>query len=86
MKALLIYRINSETERLARNFASDFERMTGKRLDIMEADSPEGMELSRLYDIVSYPAILARADDGSLLQLWQGEPLPRINEVSYYAS
>lgn len=80
-----MYRTNSEAESLARNFAGDFERQTGKKLEIMDADSREGVELARLYDIVSYPAILARTGDGVLLQLWQGEPLPRISEVSYYA-
>lgn len=85
MKALLLYRTNSETERLARDFASDFERQTGKKIEVMDADSPEGIELSKLYDVVAYPAILARTDDGTLLQLWQGEPLPRISEVSFYS-
>ena len=85
MKAQLVYRKDSETERLARDFAADFERMTGKQLEIIEADAPEGIELCKLYGIVSYPAVLARTDEGQLLQLWQGEPLPRIGEVSFYA-
>lgn len=84
MQALLLYRANSETERLARTFVGDFERQTGKTLVVLDADSTEGAELARLYDVVSYPAILARADDGTLQQLWQGEPLPRISEVSFY--
>ena len=72
MKATLLYRVNSESERDARNFVTDFERQTGKKLAIYEVDSPEGNNLARLYDVVSYPAIIAQADDGSLLQLWQG--------------
>lgn len=85
MKAILLYRTNSETERLARDFAGDFERQTGRKIEALDADSPEGIELSKLYDVMAYPAILARTDDGTLLQLWQGEPLPRISEVSFYS-
>ncbi|HSX28059.1 MAG TPA: hypothetical protein VLF60_01275 [Candidatus Saccharimonadales bacterium] len=86
MKALLLYRSNSEGESLARSFAADFERQTGKSIEMLDVDTPQGIELVQLYDIVAYPAVLARADDGTLLQLWQGEPMPRISEVSYYAT
>jgi hypothetical protein len=86
MKAVLLFRLNSESERLARDFAGDFERQTGQKIESLDADSREGLELSRLYDVVNYPAIIARTDDGTLLQLWQGEPLPRISEVSFYAT
>ena len=84
MNALVLYRTNTEAERLVIDFARDFQRQTGKELHLLEADSPEGMELARLYDVVDYPTILARADDGSLLQMWQGPVLPRISEVSFY--
>lgn len=85
MKAQLLYRTNSEGERLAREFAGDYERQTGQKIDAIDVDTPEGQQLVQLYDIVSYPAIIARTDDGTLLQLWQGEPMPRISEVNYYA-
>lgn len=86
MQLLLLYRVNSETERLARDFVGDFQRQTGKELAIVEADSVEGTDLMRLYDIVNLPAILARTDDGVLQQLWQGQPLPRVSEVSFYTA
>lgn len=86
MKAVLLYRQHSESERLGRNFAGDFERKTGKPLEVIEADSREGMEVARLYDIVAYPAIIAMANDGKMLQLWQGENLPLMDELSFYVN
>lgn len=84
MKVLMLYRTHSETERVALDYARDFSMQTGTDLSLIDCDSPEGVSLARLYDIVDYPAILATAEDGSLLQLWQGSALPRIGEVSYY--
>jgi len=84
MKVVMLYRPNSATERLALDFVRDFTMQTGHELPMVDIDTPEGVDLTRLYDIVTYPAIIATADDGSLLQLWQGEPLPRISEVGYY--
>lgn len=85
MNALLLYRSNSESERLARDFAADYQRQTGKTIDAVDVNTRDGADTARLYDVMSFPAIIARADDGTLLQLWQGEPLPRLSEVSYYA-
>lgn len=84
MDAIIFYRKNSESEMQARNYARDFEMKTGRKLEPMEVDSKEGLELARLYDIVQYPAILVRAKDGKLLQMWQGEPLPLNDEVVAY--
>lgn len=81
----MLIRKNSETERAAREFLHDFEHQTGKTIEVTDVDSPEGAQMAGLYDTVSFPAILALSDDGSVLQQWQGEVLPRISEVSYYA-
>ena len=84
MKTVLLYRANSEHERLVLDYLRDFKMQTGKDLPTMEVDSAEGMELCRMYDIVEYPAILARNNDGQVQNLWTGQTLPRIGEVSYY--
>lgn len=84
MKAFMLIRPNSEAERAAREFLHDFEKQTGKTLEVINADSPEGAQLAQLYDATNFPAVLAVADDGSLLQSWQGGQLPRISEVSFY--
>lgn len=84
MKTVIIYRPNSEQERLVLDYLRDFSSQTGKIIPQLDVDSPEGVEKCRLYDIVTYPAILVTDNDGRVQQLWQGEPLPRVSEVSYY--
>ncbi|HSX32361.1 MAG TPA: hypothetical protein VLF43_03800, partial [Candidatus Saccharimonadales bacterium] len=54
----------------------------GKRLELISLDTRDGAATASLYDIMSYPAILALADDGSVLNVWQGKPLPLMAEVA----
>lgn len=84
MNTVLLYRPNSEHERLVLDYLRDVKMQTGKELPTMDVDSPEGSELCRLYDIMEYPAILVRDDNGKLITTWVGQTLPRIGEVSYY--
>lgn len=84
MRTVILYRPNSEHERLVLNYLRDFQRQTGKVLPQIEVDSVEGVELCRVYDIMAYPAILVTDNEGHVQQLWQGLPLPTISEVGYY--
>lgn len=85
MKALVLYRSRSDHGRKVDEFARDYQRRTGKELDLMEIDTRDGQAKAKVYDITQYPAVLAvKESDGQLLQLWQGLPLPTINDISYY--
>lgn len=84
MKTQLFYRPNSEHERLVIDYLRDFKMQTGKELPTVDVDSREGVELCRLYDIMQYPAIVVTDDEGKVQNIWVGESLPRIGEVSYY--
>lgn len=65
----------------------EFERrMPGRKVEMISLNGREGAAMASLYDVVQYPAILATTDDGRLLQWWQGEQLPLMNEVAAYAS
>lgn len=86
MKVLVLYRPNSEHERGVLDFSRDLNRVTGHTLELVSTETPQGADMARLYDITRYPAILAIKDDGQLLQVWQDELLPTINEVSAYFS
>jgi hypothetical protein len=86
MKTLVLYRPNSEHATMVESYIRDFKRQTGHDLQTMDIDSPEGMELCRLYDIVQYPAIIALDDRGSLQNSWRGTQLPLISELSYYVT
>jgi len=84
VKALLLYRPNSEHERQALDYLRDFKMQTGKDLQTMDVDSPSGSQFIQTYDIVQFPAIIVTDDDGAVQNLWLGDSLPLANELSYY--
>lgn len=86
MKVAVLYRFGSEQERKVTDFEREYQQRTGRSFDKINTDTPEGAEKARVYDVTSYPAVLALSDDGVLQQMWQGEDMPLINEVSYYNS
>lgn len=84
MKVVVLYRSKSEHGTAVEQYAREFEVRTSKKLKLQEIDTVEGDEMAKLYDVTQYPALLAIAEDGHLLKLWQGKQLPLINEVAAY--
>lgn len=84
MKAVVIYKEESDHAREVLDYLRDFERQTGHVLETVDPETREGASFCRTYDIVEYPSIAALSDDGVLQNLWRGRPLPTISEVSYY--
>ncbi len=84
MSVIVIYKPKSEHTRIVEEFLHDFERRTGHTLDMVDPDTRDGTEICRLYDVVQYPSIVATDTDGTMRNMWQGLPLPTIDEVSYY--
>jgi hypothetical protein len=84
MKVTILYRSNSEQERSVKEFEIEYARRTGRQLAVCDLNTQEGVDIAELYGIVQYPAVLATAEDGAMLQLWQGNTLPLMNEVMYY--
>jgi hypothetical protein len=66
----------------------DFQRRhdIGKKLELLSLSTRDGAATASLYDVMAYPAILALADDGSVLNVWEGETLPLMDEVAGYFS
>lgn len=58
----------------------------GHKLELVDLNTRDGASKAEIYGIVQYPAVLALANDGQLLKEWQGEPLPLMSEVAYYAN
>ena len=85
MRVIVLYRPNSEHERSVTTFQRDYQFRTGNPVELVSLDTPEGDGVAKVYDVTSYPAVLVLAEDGSIQQLWQGEPLPLINDVAGYA-
>lgn len=85
MKAVVIYRSNSEHGRKTEEFIHEFQRRYPQhRVEVLNIDQRDGDATAALYDITRYPGILAVRDDGTMSMLWQGEDLPTIDEVAGY--
>lgn len=85
MRIVVVYKDVSDHGREVREYVDDFKRQTGLKIEVMDPDSGRNEFFLQAYDIVEYPTILAIADDGRLLQIWRGRPLPLFDEVAYYA-
>ncbi len=83
-KVTMIYKPQGENARMVEDYMRDFYRQTGSELATLDPDTREGADVCRLYDIVEYPSVIAKSDDGQLLSSWRGIPLPTINELSFY--
>lgn len=84
MKVVILYRPNSEFARRVEEYAHDIERLHNITPELMDVDTREGMAMTSLYDIMSFPAVVATRDTGELLQHWVGEQLPLMGEVAAY--
>lgn len=85
MRTFVVYKEQSEAARAVETFMHDFSKQTGKVLETVNPDTPEGSQLCDTYDIVEYPTVVAVDDNGIVQNVWRGIPLPTISEVSYYA-
>jgi len=88
MKVLILYRPDSEFAREVETYAQDLKRVHGDalgRIDLVSVNSRDGASTASLYDIMEYPSILVLADDGSLVNNWNGTPLPLMDEIAGYA-
>ena len=81
---MVLYHIKSEHGGIVQDYAHDYSRFKGKELELLSLETKEGAEMARLYDVTTYPAVVAIADDGIMQQIWQGLPLPLMDEVSAY--
>ena len=87
MKVLVLYRPNSDHASDVESFVRDFQRMHDfgrSKLELVSVNTRDGAATASLYDVMSYPSILAINDDGSLLNSWIGAPLPLMDEVAGY--
>ncbi len=85
MIAYLLYNRRTPGERRIEDLAKRLEPLQ-VATDMIDADSPRGVQLAENYDLMGRPAVLLVRDDGSPLQAWQGEDqLPSPHDVSYMA-
>jgi len=85
MKVLILYRPNSEHGRLIEEFIHEYQnRNQTDHLEVLSLDTREGSATAALYDVMQYPAILVVQTDGYVQKIWQGDSLPRMDEVASY--
>jgi hypothetical protein len=83
MVLVVLYRKNSEQYRPIYEFLEMMRRRyPGKAIVEFDLDTRDGAAEASLYDVVQYPALLVRSLDGHVQGMWQGEPLPMLDEVA----
>jgi len=87
VKLLVLYRPDSEHSTDVESFVRDFQRQyeLGRKVELLSLNTRDGAATASLYDVTTYPAILALGNDGSVLNMWQGMPMPLMDEVAGYA-
>jgi len=86
MALMLTYVIYNKDTPAERQSADLVDRLVAAQVDaeLLDADSPRGIQLCENYDIMSRPAVALMRADGSPMQIWQGEDsLPSVSDVSY---
>jgi hypothetical protein len=85
MKAVILYKPNSEMESSVQDYIREFAHQTGKTIALVDSDSVQGIEIAKLYDIVQFPSIVVFRDDGSFIESWlDREKWPTVSELSFY--
>lgn len=86
MRVVCVWKESADYSREMADWLEGFRRRTNKEIESVDPESVDGSNFASIYDVVEYPTLLALADDGKVLGTWRGMPLPRIDEVSYFAA
>lgn len=82
---MILYHPKSDHGGRVEDYAREYQRLhEDRQLRLVSLESQEGWEMAKLYDVTTYPAVLAIAENGSLQKLWQAEQLPQGNELDFY--
>jgi predicted P-loop ATPase len=83
MVLVALYRTNSEQARPVYEFLEMLRRRyPGKPVVELDIETREGAAEATLYGVVQYPALVVRSLDGHVQGMWEGVPLPLIDEVA----
>jgi hypothetical protein len=85
MKLLVLYQPKSEHARSVEEYLDDFRRLYPDiEVEVLDAESVEGVNKCQLYDILEYPALLVIGRDNVLQNMWLGKMLPQKQEIVSY--
>ncbi|QQS65083.1 hypothetical protein IPO96_00785 [Candidatus Saccharibacteria bacterium] len=86
MKVYFLYRFNGQDSTRVSGYIRELkQRYSMADTNELDLNTRDGAATASLYDAMAYPAILVTRNDGQLAQIWQGEPLPLVDEVISYA-
>lgn len=83
-----IYLLYNRATSGARVIESLAERLKSQQVEaeMIDADSARGIQITETHDIMGRPAVMVLSNDGTPVQVWQGEDsLPAPSELAYYA-
>ena len=82
MKLVVLYREQSDHARLVTEFVEMLSRrFPGKSAELIDIDTQTGAQMAATHGVMRYPAFLVTTYEGRLVNQWEGEPLPLIDEV-----
>jgi hypothetical protein len=85
MIAYVLYNRNTPAERMAEDLVRRL-KDAQVEAELMDADSPRGIQLAENYDVMGRPAVMLVKTDGTPVQIWQGaDSLPVPSDVAYLA-
>ena len=84
MIAYLLYNRGTAAEGRVADLARRLEPLQVE-YKLVDADSPEGINLAEDHDLLGRPAVILARSDGSPVQTWEGEELPTPADISYLA-
>ena len=82
MKVFVLYHPKSDHGTKVEDYATEFERVTSKKLELVSLETREGAQKAEVYGVTQYPAIIATQDDCQMQKMWQR--LPQMSELTYY--
>lgn len=85
MNCTILYNQATADERWASDLARELDK-GGVVAELLDADSPRGIDMAEHYDIMGRPAVLIASNDGTPVALWQGrDQVPLISEIAHAA-
>lgn len=84
MKAVVLYRPNSDHSRVVEDYVRDFNKRQPAQITTVSLNTRDGAAMASLYDIQQYPCVMLVREDGQLVREWQGTTLPLFNDVAAY--
>jgi hypothetical protein len=86
MKAYILFNRATPSERQMERLEKEL-KAAEVEVELLDADSPRGIQFAEHYDVMGRPALALIREDGTPTQVWQEEgQFPPVSEVAYLAS